>query len=87
MSILSTLLSKTEYALTKVRKIFPENCPKDGVPVLIALFQLSVESSRYLQAEFPMVLRRLYQDGVLLPSHLAKERLGDILASFLMVLC
>lgn len=86
MSILSTLLRKTEYALTKVRRIFPDNCPKDDLPALIALFKLSVESSRKLEAEFPMMCTGWYQNGVL-PSHLAGRGLCDILASFLTVLC
>ena len=81
LSILSDLLGKTKYALTRIRKIFPENSPTDGVPALVTLFKLSSESGRQLQSEFPMVFSTLHQ-AQLFACNLATEPFGDILASF-----
>ena len=84
LSILSDLLAKTKYALTGIRKIFPENSPNDGVPALVTLFRLSLESSRHLCTEFPLVFSTLHQAHAF-ASNLPIEPLGDILASYLKV--
>lgn len=82
VSLLSSLLCKMKYALTRVRKIFPANCPKEGIPALVSLFKLSVESSRYLQSEFVLMFAKLYQAQVF-PSNWTTKPLCDVLASFL----
>ena len=84
LSILSDLVGKTKYALTNIRRIFPENSPTAGVPVLVALFKLSLESGQQLRSEFPMVFSTLHQ-AQLFACNLATEPFADILASFLKV--
>jgi len=86
LSILSDLLGKTKYLLTRIRKIFPENTPKDGVPALVALFELSLESGRQVQLEFQPFFSTLRQ-AQLFARNLSTEPLGDILASYVKVKC
>ena len=88
LSILSSLLAKTKYSLTRIRRIFPaENSPRDGVPALVALYELSLESARQLQSEFPWVfsesvLPQAYQFA----NSLTTEPVCDLLASYLKVI-
>lgn len=87
LSILSDLLGKTKYLLTRIRKVFPENTPKDGVPALVALvalFELSLESGRQVQLEFQPFFSTLRQ-AQLFARNLSTEPLGDILASYVKV--
>ena len=86
LSLLSSLLDKTKYSLTRIRRIFPaENNPKDGVPALVALYELALESARQLQSEFPPVFSVLLQ-ARLFASNLTTEPVCDLLASYLQVL-
>ena len=86
LSILSSLLEKTKYSLTRIRRIFPaENSPKDGVPALVALYELTLESSRQLQSEFPSVFSVLLQAHVF-ANNLTTEPVRDLLASYLEVI-
>ena len=86
LSILSDLLGKTKYSLTRIRKIFPENRPEDGVPKLVALFKLSLESAIQLQSQFRDVFstRQMAMDFT---SNLPKEPLENLLASCVEVTC
>ena len=86
LSILSDLLGKTKYSLTSIRKIFPENRPEDGVPKLVDLFKLSLESAIQLQSQFRDVFstRQMAMDFT---SNLPKEPLEVLLASCIEVTC
>lgn len=86
LSILSNLMAKTKYSLTRIRRIFPaENSPKDGVPALVALFELSLESARQLQSEFPSVFSTHLQARQF-ASNLTTEATCDLLASYVKVI-
>ena len=86
LSILSSLLEKTKYSLTRIRRIFPaENSPKDGVPALVALYELTLESARQLQSEFPSVFSVLLQARVF-ANNLTTKSMRDLLASYLEVI-
>ena len=86
LSILSSLLAKTKYSLTRIRRIFPaENSPKDGVPALVALYELTLESARQLQSEFPSVFSVLQQARQFAMT-LTTEPVCDLLASYLKVI-
>ena len=86
LSILSNLLEKNKYSLTRIKKIFPENSPKDGVPKLLALFKLSLDSARLLQLEFSEIFstRQMAEDFA---CNLPKGPLEDLLASYIKVNC
>ena len=85
LNILSSLLAKTEYSLTKIRRIFPaDKDPKDGVSALVELFELTLESAKTLQNEFPSVFLTL-PEARQFASKLATEPTCDLLASFLKV--
>lgn len=86
LSILSNLMAKTKYSLTRIRRIFPaENSPKDGVPALVALFELALESARQLQSEFPSVFSTL-REASQFANRLATEPTCNLLASFVKVI-
>ena len=86
LSTLSDLLKKNKYSLTRIRKIFPENSPKDGVAKLVALFRLSLDSARRLQSEFSEIFstRQMAQDFA---CNLPEEPFEDLLASYIKVNC
>jgi len=86
LSILSSLLAKTKYSLTRIRRIFPaENSPTNGVPALVALYELTLESARQLQSEFPSVFSVLLQARQF-ANNLTTEPVSDLLASYLKVI-
>ena len=86
LSILSCLLAKTKYSLTRIRRIFPaENSPKDGVPALVALYELTLESARQLQADFPAVFSMLLE-ACQFANNLTTEPICDLLASYVQVI-
>ena len=85
LSILSTLLEKTKYLLTKIRRIFPaESSPNEGVTSLVTLFKLTLESARQLKAEFPSVFTKLPQ-AQQFARNLAAAPACDLLASYVEV--
>lgn len=86
LSILSNLLAKTKYSLTRIRRIFPaENSPKDGVPALVSLFELTLDSARLLQSEFPSVFSALLEARQF-SNNLTTEPTCDLLASYVRVI-
>ena len=85
LNILSILLKKTKYFLSKLRRIFPaDNNPNEGVTALVTLFELTLESARELESEFPSVFKRLPQ-AQQFSSNLSKAPVCDLLASFVEV--
>ena len=85
LNILSILLNKTKYFLSKLRRIFPaDNSPNEGVTALVTLFELTLESARELESEFPSVFKRLPQARQF-SSNLSKAPVCDLLASFVEV--
>ncbi|XP_022781591.1 uncharacterized protein LOC111322703 isoform X2 [Stylophora pistillata] len=82
LDILLNLLNQTKYSLSKIRRIFPaENNPNEGVKALVTLFELTLESARQLESEFPSVFTRLPQ-AQQFADHLSEAPACVLVASF-----